>query len=249
MKNNYYNELIEKIDFLIKEEKHEEALVLINDELSMPYVPLKTEKKLKQLLSLVKSSVVTESNKISFDKIYELLLSPKIHEMDKIEIVNLLDEVNLRNYIDEIKELLIKGSGEISLSIKARLINKLKTQGVEETVKVNKDKNVVEINLTDYTTMEENKEFAKDSMLIDKLLMKHPVLSQTAFMLLEEIYLNNLLNKDFKDYAYAVCVLSSKLHQQDEIVSEILDDLSNEDIELISVKIKNILDYTQIINT
>ena len=249
-KGNYYIELIQKIDTLISKEEYIEALALVNEELSMPYIPLETEKKLKSYHELLFEKTTKTNNAINFEKIYKMLNSSKIHEMDKIEIVNLLDDVNLDKYFDEIQEMLIKDSERISTTVKARLINKLKSQGVEETVKVNIDGSVKEIDLSKLTTIDQDKNFAKDSLEIDNLLMKHPVLADTAFMLLEEVYINSIIEStETKDYGVAVSVFSSKLHQQEDVVNEIVKDLDEKQIDDMTSKIKIMIDKTKLIQS
>ena len=249
-KGNYYKEIERKIEALIEKKEYVEALSLVNEELSMPYIPMDTEKRLKAHHNFLMRETTTSNNAINFEKIYEMLNSTRIHEMDKIEIVNLLDEVNLMKYIDEVQQLLIKDTNEISVAIKARLINKLKSQGVESTVKVNIDGNNEDVDLSKISTIDKNKNFAQDSMKVDNLLMKHPVLADTAFMLLEEVYINSILDKnEVKDYGYSVSVFSAKLHQQEDVVEEILKEVDENKLEDITSKIKIMIDKTQIIQS
>jgi hypothetical protein len=55
---DYYSQFWIKIDQLLKDENPEEALHLINEELSMPYIPLADEERLRQLAKSLRKEQV-----------------------------------------------------------------------------------------------------------------------------------------------------------------------------------------------
>ena len=69
---NYYDELILQIEDLINGGKEDEALRLIQNELSLPYVPRETENRLKELKIQLEGRKPTQ-NFLTMEQIEEYL--------------------------------------------------------------------------------------------------------------------------------------------------------------------------------
>jgi hypothetical protein len=87
MKSNYYDDLLIKIDNLILESKLDQALSIINDELSIPYVP-------SDFLKKIETRKKDIERKINFDK------AP-----DKKDFNQLIVELNSNNKEDIISSM------------------------------------------------------------------------------------------------------------------------------------------------
>ncbi len=59
---NYYEDLFKKIETLFTNKDNEEALILINDEINMPYVPIKVMDKLYEYRNTTELNLKIESN-------------------------------------------------------------------------------------------------------------------------------------------------------------------------------------------
>ena len=98
--SNYYNECLEKIEKLIQEGNLKEASKLIEEELSMPYVPIEFEEKLKELK---KETLPPKSRKMLSDEELEEYIEKG--EIFQLMVVKELKERNIRNYVELIQRL------------------------------------------------------------------------------------------------------------------------------------------------
>ena len=98
--SNYYNECLEKIENFIQEGKSSEASRLIDEELSMPYVPIKFEEKLKELK---KETLPAKKKNMLSDEEMETYIEKG--EIFQLLVVKELKERNIRQYIDLIQHL------------------------------------------------------------------------------------------------------------------------------------------------
>lgn len=103
---SYYLEIKEKIEHLIEQSQYQQALDLVNTELSMPYIPQEFLTDLKNFEQICKSELNEGvSSAISFD-----VISDWLFDVDPIKVESALialNEVNLRNYVNEIENLLV----------------------------------------------------------------------------------------------------------------------------------------------
>lgn len=98
--SNYYNECIEKIEKLIQENKLSEASSIIDEELSMPYIPLDIEAKLLDLKKFTKPKV---QQKMMSDE--ELESYAERGEIFQLLVVKELKNRNLRQYQDLVQRI------------------------------------------------------------------------------------------------------------------------------------------------
>jgi len=104
---NYYEEVLAKINQLMEAEHYDEALKLIDLELSMPYVPKELETKLidyrKEILSMVTKP---NENNFSGELIFSLLENDNLSLDEKIGLLQKLEKVNVRNYLTQVNQFL-----------------------------------------------------------------------------------------------------------------------------------------------
>jgi len=126
---NYYEEVLAKINQLMETEKYDEALKLIDLELSMPYVPKDLETKLidyrKAILTVITKT--SESN-FSGELIFSLLKNDNLSLDEKIGLLQKLEKVNLRNYLTDVEQFL---NSENQNELKTVLIYLLANQEID----------------------------------------------------------------------------------------------------------------------
>lgn len=129
--SNYYNECLEKIENFIQEGKLSEASKLIDEELSMPYVPIEFEEKLKELK---KETLPAKKKNMLSDEEMEMYIDKG--EIFQLLVVKELKERNIRQYLDMIQHLFDVTE---SMLVKISLIEICIDQQLTEEFKVNKD--------------------------------------------------------------------------------------------------------------
>ena len=129
--SNYYNECLEKIENFIQEGKLSEASKLIDEELSMPYVPIEFEEKLKELK---KETLPAKKKNMLSDEEMETYIEKG--EIFQLLVVKELKERNIRQYIDLIQHLFDVTE---SMLVKISLIEICIDQQLTEEFKINKD--------------------------------------------------------------------------------------------------------------
>lgn len=132
---NYYTEMIDEIESLIRDEKYEEADVLLKRELQMPYVPLDVEDMLRSLKKDVQyaRSEKEQRRDISIDTVLQKLHGTPEEQLSAVE--NLCNR-NLRDCLDEIQEYL---EHEPNLEAASLLIDAIASQEVGDEFTYNKD--------------------------------------------------------------------------------------------------------------
>lgn len=219
MENKYYLEIKKIILKLIENGKNNDVLKIINEELSMPYIPSEFEKFL--LLKLDELPTINfESNHIfSLEKIIDLLIKLDKSKNDFEDLINQLKKYNLKNEKDELEyyfenstnkrnrvtifELLIKEK----VDIECEYGNPLMSQPITESVNYLSDKDD-----------------------ISNILIHYPTLIDPAIKILNEIYLTSHLGQKINGgYAEMVVFTISKIFKQDDIGELITDmkDLKN----------------------
>jgi len=125
---NYYDEAIIKINKFIEENKINDAIDLIEEELKAPYLPIDFEKKIKDIHSKISISK-TNNQRLTYDEIEEYLFST--YEKQLIAVVE-LNNYNLRDYVDLINRYL---TSDGYINAKALLIDSLVKQEISDEIK------------------------------------------------------------------------------------------------------------------
>ena len=130
---NYYDELLSKLDELMDNKHYKEAEKLIDDELSMAYVPKDIESKLKEYKDEVKVYTF-RSRSLNEEQIEEYLFNDPEHQL---RAVIELDKRNLRDLID-LCDKYLRSNGFINA--KVLLIDSLIRQQIDHRfVYINND--------------------------------------------------------------------------------------------------------------
>lgn len=132
MNSNYYETVLIDIEKAISQDDKERARRLIENELSMPYIPSEYEDrllKLKKQCKEIKPSLEVDDEMLA----YYLASADKMKELIA---VNKLDNLNLRQYHELISDYLLNAVNDNARSL---LISALIEQGVKEEYKVIKN--------------------------------------------------------------------------------------------------------------
>lgn len=195
--DKYYESIIEKVNKLIEEKKLDEALDIIEDELSAPYIPRNHE----EVLEDIANTIIADKHYFSGIKDYtnlnrELLFS-KIVENDKLDSMALLyffERYSNEISHDEIKEFVnffkIKN---LSNQDKEMLFLTLKTQNIDTNVvyynnQLKEDFFINTIKTDTYKTIDL---YIETEKLIYELTVKEPSLLQFCLNILNLIYFYN----------------------------------------------------------
>ena len=133
MNKNYYDEVLDTLKELYEKKEYLKAQSIIEEELSMPYIPLDFEKELNNIAKDIKASVKSKDIILDDEMLEEYLSGDDYRQ---ILAVNYLDSMNLRNYLPLINKYLI-GNG--NRECKCLLISSLIDQEINEEITVNKD--------------------------------------------------------------------------------------------------------------
>ena len=184
---NYYDETLEKIEKLLNENKEDEALLIINDELRQAYVPKYFEEKLIKYKNSFQKELVKKS--LSDDEIIEYLKGPKEKQLIA---VSLLDKKNLRDYVDVCNAYL---SGDGFINAKVLLIDSLIRQEIGDDITFNN--NGLEFNFIPkyQLPIEESDGYSSGNKYLEDYYMKDPSkLKMAKSLLYKELMLNLPIN-------------------------------------------------------
>lgn len=121
---SYYDEILVKIDNLIKNSDFDTALKVITNELNMPYVPKDIDDKLNSILKDLPKDDNTKT--LSIDEIEKFLYLDKEKQLIAVEALNRL---NLRDHLDICNKYL---EGDGFINAKVLLIDSLINQDISE---------------------------------------------------------------------------------------------------------------------
>ncbi|AVN60523.1 hypothetical protein CG007_02830 [Mesoplasma entomophilum] len=191
---NFYDELIIELKELVLKNDFETALLKINQELAMPYVPSDIEEQLMKFKVEVFekiSNTANANNNLNAEYILQLLKSND-REQQAFGI-NFLNKINLRDKLDEVSEILLLE--RIDNSIKTLILFTLKEQEINKIFDVlysgvQKKWNPSEIDF------ENNFKFITkiDEVISKSIENENPGIAHDAKMLNINFYLNNLDN-------------------------------------------------------
>lgn len=138
--NPFYQSVFDNIAALKRAEKTDQARALIEQELSVPYIPSDVQ---QQLEAQLKSLGAASGEKVE-DSAARLEKLMKGGPAAKEKAVTILRGLNLRNYHPEVQSLL--NDGQLLDEFKGELIRELIRQRVDEPFKMAKDGYDVEFN-------------------------------------------------------------------------------------------------------
>ncbi|QHX36531.1 DUF3196 family protein [Spiroplasma sp. BIUS-1] len=151
---NYYEEIMEKINESINNNDFEQALKIVGEELSAPYVPQDFEDQLANLeKSLMEKLNFNENNFNNWntDKVLEIM-SKKMDQDIHLMAFDALRGLNARLIIEELKEYLI--DKEIKPEYKTFLFMVLIEQGIDQEIVIEKNEKSISLNPSKYKLSE-----------------------------------------------------------------------------------------------
>lgn len=149
-KDTYYDVLCYYISFLKETEAYEEAINVLVEELSMPYIPYQYESKLNEVydeLLLLKReayAVYEGKKKIFSDDELNLYLEKGMSEDLAMMAIEQLAGQNIRRYMGSIR-IFLKDKTRSSFE-KSLLLEILKDQEVDEELEIRKHDHTIEVN-------------------------------------------------------------------------------------------------------
>ncbi len=170
-KENFYNGVLNKIINLMDKKKYREALDLINQELSMPYIPPKFESQFKELRIEASVNLTSDNliNEVSLKEVEEAFFRDgSLNSI--IGIIHKLKKLNISHFLEPIKKYLIDKSGDdIAKSI---IIFALKESNIAGIFKIIKNNQEMEFEPTKIIETNQQKSFLIGKEIIDNAFKK-----------------------------------------------------------------------------
>lgn len=219
---NYYEEIILEIKSLIQNKKESEALLKINTELSMPYIPSDIEKELLILKKESHSAInfkIAKSNNVDPDYLFELLISSDKEQ--QVIATNYLTKINLREYLKQIQTVL--KSENLDDSIKTLIIYNIKIQEINQDFEMLFNHEFLTINPKDID-FEKDFNFINqiDELISNSIENENPGIAHDAKFLNINYYLNhfNIFNQNnLNEKAAAFILLAISMLEGEKEIS------------------------------
>ena len=212
----YYDEVLEEIKELMKQQKYDIAKMKIEQELNMPYVPADTERELLKLRNDI-AWHLSESKKdheLSMDEILTLLNSDD--SQAQLAAAAVLCSRNMQEYKDEIQGYLDRCSCKEAAAL---IVEGLSEQRVPCEFKMMKDGLEYDFYPEQVVPAAESKGYLKaEGLLSEWLASRNPsMLAMAKQMLAHEVYMMLPLSYDESEgYSLALNILQS--------ISEMIDE-------------------------
>ncbi len=178
--DGYYKEIVEEIEDAVVDRRYDEAYLLLQKELSMPYIPRDVE---ERLLALQKEVNANRSlYRVRGEKpLEELLQGLHGREKKQLESCSLLIDRNLRVCIDEIKDYLEKDPFPEAAAL---LVNAVAEQRIEEDFTWNKNGVEYCFDGDSVIPVLESKGFVVSYEMLEDLVSSYPSVLKVAKQLL-----------------------------------------------------------------
>lgn len=191
--NSYYQTLLGDVVKLFQEKNFEKASQLINEELSMPYVPAEAQQILEQYQEECRPWL-SRTRHVSDEELEEWCANGT--ETQKERAVTALLSLNLRQYLPEVGKLLM--ADNLLDEFKGELIEALIEQKVDKTLRIREaDGRVVEFNPSEIVPADQDPVIQQTKQLLDQWLsVDNPSLANFCDELLKQETLE-MRPKDF----------------------------------------------------
>lgn len=209
---DYYTNIIEEINKLIKSKKYDEAFIIIKEELSMPYIPVDFELYLNQNLKIIQQNKTSYKKDLSIDKIFKYL--KKDNNDLKTDSILKLNYFNLHLYLDDIKYLL--KSSKLKNKDKTILLFVLKNQKINLDFSVQYKDNIIKINPYQIKDINDVAIFKNIILKIKNKIDQNPSLIKICLNLIEDyfyfyFYDWNIENVDIDSFIMAIIMCSENM--------------------------------------
>lgn len=222
---NYYQTIVNHIEKLIENNDFSRANKIIEEELSMPYVPQDVLMKLQQLHDICKFNLVEEkkSEILSPEEVYEYLKSGKSKAYKALETLSM---ANIRNYLEIIKKLLVDSS--INRVLKSLLIEQLQIQQVSNIINFTIDNEIYSIIPSKIPSPLSQPNYGVINKKIESIIESNPSFLQQCQMVLINVIYDNypflIKDEDTDKIAYSVIAYVYRAYHDDEGLHKFLQD-------------------------
>ncbi len=211
--NKYYQEQQLVISKLILDEMFDEALKLINEELSMPYIPRNFESFLVESINKIPLSTRSNSYSLSLEKVIDLLLKLDKSQNDVSDLIKHMSKFNLEQEKEELEYYFNTSTNTRNRAMTFELLIKMKV-----------DIECGMGNPTKSTSVEEMEDYIEDVKAIEEKIANHPEFKEIMIELLKEIYLTKHVGQSLEgNFADAVICTTGIIFENEELKSLISD--------------------------
>ena len=158
--NNYYADINTEIELLLKNGKHQEAYLIVKEELNMPYIPSDYEQKFNILFKKIKTKMINleskAKNTVTIENIKKALLQANNRKNNNILSYYLpfVHQFNYKLLIQEFRFFLKIPSNNYIL--KSLLLIELIKMKVPEVIELTKNRKKIKINTDNYNFHDRN---------------------------------------------------------------------------------------------
>ncbi|WP_342252445.1 DUF3196 family protein [Spiroplasma endosymbiont of Amphibalanus improvisus] len=195
---NHYEETLEKIKKQIKDQNIEIANKILDEELSMPYIPEDYEIK---FVNLKKEILISMGKKYASEHIiiapeqWENILLNSNDPQSEIMIINQLVESNIRKHLELCKKYFLLEDSEIN---KIELLKALNDQKIDETFEISWYKKKRKINPVEIDWKHWNQLYDQINTAITGFLeIDEPSLIPYSEIILKDYIFNNIFEEQF----------------------------------------------------
>ncbi|WP_342272809.1 DUF3196 family protein [Spiroplasma endosymbiont of Acasis viretata] len=190
--DNYYQDIIGKINHLISENKWDQAMKLVKHELEMPYIPIHHEVTLQELhhniTTHIRLNSKNESHEWNLERISHVLMNPFDEDLHPVAFYYLQSH-NARLILPTIKIYLTNKN--INNINKTQLLFILNNQGIDEEIEVIKGHDTFKINPKKITQWQESLVYLKITKIFeDEVHIDNPGIYGICLFLLDSYFEN-----------------------------------------------------------
>lgn len=184
MSENYYSALIQHIEALINSNDLKSAKALIDEELSMPFVPKDVLEKLEEYKSYVDGELIEiKGTKIMTpQEVYDCLKSQSEKAYKALETLAMS---NIRAYLTVIRDLL--EDQEVNHTLKALLIEQLSMQQVNDIIQIVDQGKIINVIPTALPLAINQKNYSIVERKLEQLISSNPTFLQQCKMVLVNV--------------------------------------------------------------
>ncbi len=224
MSNKYYEEQTASINKNIEEGKFEEAAIQINEELSMPYIPVKFEEYLISALERIPMTNRQDNFRLGLDKVIDLLIKLDKSKSDMTDLINSLEKFNLSAETEELEYYFSNSSNKRNRATLYELLINFKVD-IETPLG----------NPKDSVSVLEDEKYIKDVEKVKLLVDELPEMVEVIVGLVKDIYLTKHLGQELEgDYAQLAIYTIAKIFEHDQLMNLV------EDLDLVKQKMESI---------